>query len=140
MEPNRRLAQYLEDDRSLLVREIKASEQTPDKQVRALEYAHASWLTVVKHLHRHKPLVAKRLASAYEQYKVECKASDVSPLPPWLYDYEHCVFLIDVNVLPRGQYKVEQRTSISFTVPKGGVAESVGGDTDGRQGTEDESV
>ena len=123
MKPNRRFMQYLSEDRSLLVREIKERGLADEVALREFEYAYARWLTCATFLHRHKKLIAGKLSGGYERYKVQCKAEGVIPLPPWLYDYEHCVFIIDVNVIHKDMYTIERAEPVE-PVPDGSTAVS----------------
>lgn len=108
MKPNKRFLKYLTETRSLLVRDLLNNETDEKEQLHQLELAYARWVTVIMFLHIHKPLVARQLVRKYERYKEECREVDSVPLPPWLYDYEHAIFIIDVNVLSRKLYSVER--------------------------------
>lgn len=108
MRPSKRFLKYLAENRSLLVREVLSNEIGEEEQLRQLELAYARWITVITFLHVHKPLEAKQLVRKYEGYKEECRGTGVFPLPPWLYDYEHAIFVINVNVLSRKLYSVER--------------------------------
>ena len=108
MKPSKRFLKYLSEDRALLVREVLNSEPGEEEQLRRLELAYARWVTSITFLHAHKPLVAKQLVRKYEEYKEECRKAGVVPLQPWLYDYEHAIFIIDVNVLSRKLYSVKR--------------------------------
>lgn len=129
MKPSRKFVQYLTENRSVLVAEITAKFNDEDIRLRELELAYCRWVTVATFLHAHKPFVARTLVLRYEEYKIDCKRLGVQPLPPWLYDYERCVFLIDVNVLFRDHYRLEQRASFIDTVSERSIAESLGCDT-----------
>ena len=121
MKPSKRFLKYLAEDKSLLVREVSSVETVEEEQLRQLELAYARWVTVITFLHVHKPLVARQLVKRYEEYKDECREADTVPMPPWLYDYEHVIFLIDVNVLSRKLYSVE-RNDVSGGVSTGASA------------------
>lgn len=108
MKPSNRFLKYLAEDRSLLIREVLSSVAVEEERLCQLELAYARWVTAITFLHAHKPLVAKQLVKKYEGYKDECRGADMVPLPPWLFDYEHAIFIIDVNVLSRKLYSVDR--------------------------------
>lgn len=118
MRPNRGFFKYLREKRSALVRQVLQDSDFEEEQLKQLELAHARWVTAVLFLHAHKPLVAKQLVRKYEEYKIQCREVEAVPLPPWLFDYEHVVFLIDVNVLSRELYSAG-RTDGSSGFPEG---------------------
>ena len=104
MKPSKRFLKYLVENRSVLVNEVLKSEASEEEQLRHLELVYMRWVTVITFLHSHKPLVAGQLVKKYEDYKETCRETAKVPLPPWLYDYEHAIFIIDVNVLSRELY------------------------------------
>ncbi len=134
MKPNRQLIAILEGERtrSALVKEVIGKDDDVDNQLRALELAHARWVTSITYLHEHKPSVAKKLSKQYQAYKAECCLLKVKPLAPWLYDYEHWVFLLNIGVISidPGEYLVDRHSS-DYRSTTGGVEVSSVGSTEG---------
>jgi len=115
MKPNRQLIDILRDERerSCLVRDVVASEEDEEQQIKQLDLRHSRWVTAITFLHEHKPRLAKRMSRQYQTYKAECRSLSVKPLAPWLYDYEHWIFLISIGVISidPGEFTVDRHGS-----------------------------